>query len=116
MSKNKIKAWLKEHKMELLVGVGTTALVVFLAWLGIKQRKAGKPVLGIVHEIEDIDIKLDTATVTEAWKELGGVNMILNDIKVSDLGELGKDMIKNIPNVTEDTDVSCILGLLGTAE
>lgn len=116
MNTNKIKAWLKEHKVELLVGAGATALVVFLAWLGIKQRKAGKPVLGIVHEIEDIDVKLDTATVNEAWKELGGVNMILNDIKVGDLGELGKDMMKNITNVTENTEVSCILGLLGLEE
>lgn len=114
---NKVKRWFKEHMVEILVcGIGIATIGICVA-LGIKTRKSGKPALGgIIHDIKDIDVKLDTATVTEAWTELGGVNLILNDIKVNDIGELGRDMIKNIPNVTENTTVSCILGLLDTVE
>ena len=49
-------------------------------------------------------------TVTEAWTECGCVNMILNDVKVGDIGELGKDLIKNISGIAEDTTLSCIIG------
>lgn len=108
MNRYEIKRWIREHKVEILVCGFEATMVGFAVALGIKARKSGKPVLGIVHEIKDVNVKLDTATVTEAWTELGGVNMILNDFKVSDIGKLGEDLIKNIPNVTEDTTVSCI--------
>lgn len=113
MKKNEVKAWIKEHKKGIMIGAGFVVVAGVLGYLGIKSYKTKGTVAGIVHKIEDLDIKLDKATVTEAWEELGNVNMILNDFKVSDIGELGKDFIKNIPNVTEDTTLSCIIGIAG---
>lgn len=113
MKKNEVKAWIKEHKRGILIGAGFVVVAAALGYLGVKSYKTKGTVLGIVHKIEDLNIKLDKATVTEAWTELGNVNMILNDFKVGDIGELGKDLIKNIPNVTEDTTLSCIIGIGG---
>lgn len=113
MKKDEVKAWIKEHKKVILIGAGFVVATGVLGYLGIKSYKTKGNVMGIVHKIEDLDIKLDKATVTEAWKELGNVNMILNDFKIGGIGELGKDFIKNIPKVTEDTTLSCIIGIVG---
>lgn len=113
MKKNEVKAWVEEHKRGILIGAGFIVVAAVLGYLGVKSYKTKGTVAGIVHKIEDLDIKLDKATVSEAWTELGGVNLILNDLKVGDIGELGKDFIKNIPNVTEDSTLSCIIGICG---
>lgn len=111
MKKNEVKAWIKEHKTEILIGTGTTIVVAILGYLGIKSRKTGKTVSEIIGGYDQLDIKLDSATVTDMWSEDGLPNMILNDFRVRDIGVLGKDLIKNVPNVTEDTLLTCIMGV-----
>lgn len=90
MKKDEVKAWIKEHKRVIIIGAGSAIVIGVLGYLGVKSYKTKGTVLGICNKIE-VDIKLDNATVTEAWKELGNVNMILDDFKVTDIGELGKD-------------------------
>ena len=112
---DKIKNWCKEHKKVLLIGACSTVVVGTLGYFGVKIKKAGNgtaasKVLGGLKQCEDINVDLDTATVTEAWKEDGLYDFILNDFKVSDIGKLGEDMVKNIPDITEDTTLTCIMG------
>ena len=112
MNKQKLKKWIKEHKKEILIGTASVIAIGTIGYLGIKVGKKTLKINGSVIEanIRDIDVDLDVATVTEAWTEDGVTNMILNDFNVKDIGELGADMIKNIPGVTEDTTLTCFMG------
>lgn len=111
MTRQEMWNYIKEHKKQIIIGtiaaVGTGALIV----LGVKKKSNAKSLSVVSTALnEDIDIHLDTATVTEAWKEGGFINLILNDFKCKDIGELGKDLAKNIPEITEDTTLTCIIG------
>lgn len=111
MNTNKIKTWIAEQKGALILGAVSAVSIGILGYFGVKSHKSTGSVLGTVSGIKDLNIKLDKATVTKAWTEPGGVRMCLHDFQIRDIGELGKDLIKNVPNVTADSALACVLGI-----
>lgn len=131
---NKKLEWIKEHKKEILIGSLATVGTGVLAYLGIKKIANLNPTIDSLESIMSIgekgqildgveslsdsilDISLDSGiTVTEAWKEIDKdgtefVSLILNDFKPADIGKLGEDLVKNVPGITEETILTCMMG------
>lgn len=114
MTRKDIKIKIEEHKKEILIVAGTTITAGVLGYLGIKWNTAhkikGEKIIGALTKSNDIDLKLDTATVTEAWKEGEWINFILNDFKPADIGKLGTELMDKVPEINQDTILTCILG------
>ena len=114
MTRKDIKIKIEEHKKEILTVVGTTITVGVLGYLGIKWNtahkiKGEKIIDALTNKSNDIDLKLDTATVTEAWREGEWINFILNDFKPADIGKLGTDLMSKVPEINDDTILTCVL-------
>lgn len=114
MNTNKIKTWIAEHKGALIVGAGTAVSIGILGYLGVKSYKSTWDVEGVLHGIKDLDISLDKAMVIGALtRRDGGAEMCLTNLRIRDIGELGEDLMKNVPNVTADSAFMCILKIRG---
>lgn len=115
----KCKNFVKKHKWKIIAG-GSLAVIGGIAY-GISKAsvKADK-----LLEIVDVDsgynkfddfmegVELGVGTVDDAWRESArSMDLILNDIKVADVGKLGEGLM-NIDGVNEDTDLSMMLCLL----
>lgn len=116
MVRKDIKIKIKEHKKEILIVAGTTITAGVLGYLGIKGIKwntahkiKGEKIIDALTKSNDIDLKLDTATVTEAWKEGEWINFILNDFKPADIGKLGIELMDKVPEINQDTILTCVL-------
>lgn len=113
MTKKEIFCKIKENKKEILIGAGALIGVGILGYLGVKASSSVK-VDDVINSLPDLssndfDLSLDGATVTEAWREGEFVNLILNDFKAEDIGMLGSELLEKIPEVTEDTVLTCIM-------
>ena len=114
--------WIKKHKKEIAIGTVSTIGAGLLYYkFGIKRPtnveiennkclEVAKNFLKSDQMEKTIDIGI--GTVTDYWKEGTYTNMILNDIKVSDLGLVGEKIIDTIEDITEDTDVTSVLGFI----
>lgn len=113
MTRKEIKDKIKEHRKEILIVAGTTITAGILGYLGIKWNIAhnakGMKIIDALSRSNDIDLKLDTATVTEAWREGEWTNFILNDFKPADIGKLGAELIEKVPEINEDMVLTCVL-------
>lgn len=117
MNKEKVKNYIKRNWVPIAIvaisAVGTGVLVSSC----IKSCKAPVYVPVSAEKLSVgatnvPDLKLDVATVTEAWDWDGDPWLILNDLKVSDLGKLSEELIEKIPGVTGDSIITCEMGLL----
>lgn len=114
--------WIKKHKKEVAIGtVGAVGAGLLYYKFGIKRPTnleiENNKCLEVAKNFLKSDpiektIDIGIGTVTDYWKEGTYTNMILNDIKVSDLGLVGEKIIDTIEDITEDTDVTSVLGFI----
>ena len=115
---NKVITFVKNHKKE--IAFATITLVVGTVMLVVARKKPDIPNTVIEPKIDwkkimDEKIKnlnWSVGTVTDLWNEFeGSTDLIINDITVSNLGDLGEECLK-IDGITSDTKVSMVLSLL----
>lgn len=97
-----MKNWMKEHKKEIAIGIGTVAVGGVLCVLGVKYVKSGKNMTEILESLPD-ESKYNKLELTEgltgmvdeisgpeneAWKDLW-----LGIVPLKDLGKLGEELI-----------------------
>lgn len=125
MTKHKFMEYVKTHKKEIALGaacmVGTGVLIA----LGVKGfrsvKVSGNPVEMIGDIVSSDDNWMErnlvdgftTGKVNDLWNEAGYGNAIVQFFKIKDMGALGEDL-KKIKGITDDTEVSAVLGFVGT--
>lgn len=122
MTRKEIKDKIKEHRKEILIVAGTTITAGVLGYLGIKWNAAhnakGMKIIEALSNSSsgrypwadgNTSLKLDTATVSEVWREGEWTNFILNDFKPADIGKLGAELIEKVPEINEDMVLTCVL-------
>ncbi len=106
------KEFVKEHKKEIAIGL---ACVVGGAVVYKITKKAPK-----FEKLEDCELigsvtvdipQLKIGKIDDLWCDDFGKNLIVNDITVANMGEIGQEFLK-IDGVTEDTVVTGVIGLL----
>ena len=119
MNKNKVLDYIKKNKGKIAIiaastiGAGALVLLSVKGCNSVKQTMASLPVRQLSEREQLLsNVKLATATVTDIWDDGGDPWLILNDLKVSDLGKLSEELIEKIPGVTGDTLITCDMGLL----
>lgn len=121
---NRVVRFVKEHKTEIaFISVAAITGITFLVIGSKKKPNIPKDVIECVptpdwRKLEDERIKnldWELGTLTDLWNEYGCTNAIINDVKVGDLGALGKECMK-IENVTNDTGVTMVIGFLNNDE
>lgn len=113
---NKVLTWVKEHKKAIVIAaggtVGTAVMVILTKKLVLNNNKIPVLFQGVLkngktaYDVKSIGT-FETCRVVDLWKEGDWLDGVMDDIKVSDLGEFGEDLMKNVPGITEDT----ILGM-----
>lgn len=104
----KIKAWLKKHKKEIIVGVvaASGTAIYFL----VKENKVG------IKAGINLSLRfLDGFDNEEEWYCQNGrsdlytnINLNKPDLTLSDLGKLGDVLKENIPMIMEDSKINRI--------
>lgn len=102
----KVKAWLKEHKKELIVGVlaaGGTAAYFLIRDKKIKGLKAG---VRLSFELINGDEDADFYGLRSKSDVYTSLNLYKPGLTVGDLGRLGAELKKNIPSLTDDLPIN----------
>lgn len=98
-----MKNWMKEHKKEIAIGVGTVVVGGVVCVLGIKFKKSGKGLVDIVELLPDRPKynKLElTEELTEMVEEISGPeneawkDLWIGTVSLKDLGKFGEDIMK----------------------
>lgn len=113
MDVKRVLNYAKTHKKEIITGTAIVAGgIVLYAFTKQKPKIDGMKATEVFKSM-DLDKPEDwkLGELTEYWKESGYVNAIVNDIKVSDLGELGEEFIRTGEASAEDT-VSAIISII----
>lgn len=109
----KAKKFVADHKVEIAMSVVTVASVVGLVIIGKRLHDLDSGAFFETIRGKDLDKPdFDLGKIEEFWQDPGvsQKTMIINDIKVGDMGRLGEQFLK-IDGVTNETDISAIIGL-----
>lgn len=110
----KAKTFVKEHKKEILIGTGLVIAggVIFVVTKKKPKFEGARRVIKTSMEYTDLEKpELNIGRIDELWKDECGKMAIVNDFTVADMGSIGQEFLK-IDGVTNDTEVSVIMGLL----
>lgn len=114
----KVKEFVVDHKIEIAVGlcvaVGGGVVLNKIMKSTPKINGAEKVIvkMGDVRIDKNLPIpEVAVGTIDELWVDQWGKNLILNDVTVADLGKIGEEFLK-IDGVTNETEVSAVIGLL----
>ena len=113
MKKSKVLKVVKEHKIEILVGVGTIIGFGLLSYLGIKRSKDTIRINFTEPDITDYLVK--SMARVERYSEKC-LDLWMEGSKLSELGTLGENIIEGIPNTTSDTMVYGVMQILDFKE
>lgn len=114
---NKVLTWIKEHKKAVIIAtgvtVGTAVSVVFTKKLILNNNKIPVLFYGVLKNGKTAeDVKpigtFETCSVVGLWKDRDWLNGVMDDIKVSDIGKFGEDLMKNVPGISKDTILSAV--------
>lgn len=113
----KAKVYVCEHKREFIIGAGLIVVggIVFV----VTKQKPKTVTVDKILEMNPTIPKLDIGTISDLQVyENGNIDLILNDVKLADLGKVGEELIdKFSTEVSPDTAVTALMGLLvDTAE
>lgn len=113
MTKKEVKEFFKNHWKELAAGAAVCVGGVIIYTITKQKPKAISEVVSKVLPNTDLAKPVDwgIGELTELWDEGFGPQAIVNDISVSDLGDLGSELLK-IDGVKENDKVSAILFVL----
>ena len=119
MTKQEIKNFIKEHKKEILIGVGVSVIsgvVYVVTKKHIKPNIVQNVKLNILSNSPEEQARIEAfncgvGTVTDMWDEGGALNFIINDITIDELGLLGQEFSK-LDEVSDKTTISLVVGLI----
>lgn len=118
MDKKNVKEFVKTHKKEIAIAAATVGGVLAFAIIR-KAPKFSKDAVKIdTTQVMDTYLpkpELEFGTLTELWKDEWGINAIVNDITIADLGKFGEQLTK-IDGVENDTVVTAMMGFLEKTE
>lgn len=119
MDKKNVKEFVKTHKKEIAIAAAATVGGVLAFAITRKTPKFSKETIkSVTTQVMPTDIlkpELDFGTLTDLWVDDYGVNAIVNDITVADLGKFGEQLTK-IDGVENDTVVTAMMGFLEKTE
>ncbi len=124
MTKHEFMWYVKNHKKEIALGALCTIGAGVLIALGVKAIQDAKAIeanpVKMIGDIVDDNWEdrnvvegFTTGKVNELWDEGSCKNAIVNFFTIKDMGKLGEDL-KKIEGVTDDTEVTALLGFLDT--
>lgn len=124
MTKHEFVEYVKNHKKEIALGAIGLIGTGLLAAVGVKVSKSikvsGNPVEMVGDIVSDGNWKeinlvdgFTTGKVNDLWNEGGYGNAIVQYFTIKDMGKLGEDL-KKIKGITDDTEVSAVLGFVKT--
>ena len=111
MNKKKVKEFVKKHKKAIALSAiaGVSGGVIFA--ITKKKPKIDKVVEKVVDKWTDVDSsviemgKIEQCDTNGKW-----IDVVVNDINVSDLGKFGEELTK-LEGVESETGVSAIISL-----
>lgn len=110
----KTKTFIKEHKKEILIGTGVVMVsgLIFIVTKKKPKFEGARRVIKTSMGYKDLEKpSLNIGRIDELWQDEFGKIAIVNDFKVADMGAIGQEFLK-IDGVTNETEVSVIMGLL----
>ena len=121
--RGKVKEFFVRNKKRIAYGAGLTVGAVAAVVLGKRYRdwirmKSEQPVAlpeAVVNTVTDDVFKspIGIGTVTDAFQTDFGPELIINDVTLGQMGELGEKLVENVQgNITPDTIVTMSLGIL----
>ena len=124
MTKQEFVEYVRSHKKEIAMGALGLVGTGLLAAVGVKVSKSikvsGNPVEMVGDIVSDGNWKeinlvdgFTTGKVNDLWNEGGYGNAIVQYFTIKDMGKLGEDL-KKIKGITDDTEVSAVLGFANT--
>lgn len=106
------KKFVKEHKKEVITGVCVVVGGAIVYKITKKKPKVETLVHSTTSYIQITEVpKLDVGKIDDLWFDNYGTNLILNDFTIADMGKIGKELTK-IKGITDETEVTAVLGLL----
>jgi hypothetical protein len=117
----KVVNFLKRNKVPILIGIGSGGILLLCSGLlNAKPKITADPINTIMKNTVDnwANIKVDPnplgiGVVKDWWPTAtDGLQAIVDDVPVSDLGNLGKAFANAMENITDDTKVSIMFGVV----
>ena len=110
----KAKTFVKKHKKEIAIGVGTAVIGGVVYMITKKKPKINSIDSFMPIPYKDLEIpKLDIGRIDELWQDKISKMAIVNDFTIADMGDIGQEFLK-IDGVTNETEVSVIMSLVDT--
>lgn len=115
----KIMEWIKEHKVEILIVTGT-AVLGGLCIYGVSKKKPKvdmNKLLDAAHKIKTENLELDGFDVgmcNRAFKysDDGTIGLHIDDVKLEQMGDLGDEIAKRVPDLPTNPNVSVLLSII----
>ena len=102
----RVKHWCKENK-DLLIGTVALTVAGGVGYVVFKKAIPSKAILPSAEAVvKPTLLELTNAAGAEVWPD--GV-AIIETTKLSNLGELGKELIEKVTQYTDDTTVGLII-------
>lgn len=96
-----LKIWIKEHKKEIMIGIGAAGCTAL--YFMTKDKKIS---CGVQLSIDLFNGKIDNIPDTLGKQSLySNINLSNPDLSIKDLGKLGDLIKKTIPDVTNTTTI-----------
>lgn len=109
----KVIEWIKEHKTEILIATGTIVLGGLCVYgISKKTPKVDRGVLNNNHvKCEELKIEgFDVGVCDEVHKyNDGSIALLVDRIKLEQMGDLGGEITKHFPNLPENPNVLALL-------
>lgn len=119
MDKKNIRKFIKTHKKEIAIAAVATVVGSVAFVITRKTPKFAKETIkSVATQVMPTDIpkpELEFGTLTDLWVDDFGVNAIVNDITIADLGKFGEQLTK-IDGVENDTVVTAVMGFINNTE
>ena len=119
MDKKNIREFIKTHKKEIAIAAIATVIGSVAFAITRKTPKFAKETIkSVTTKVMPTDIpkpELEFGTLTDLWVDDFGVNVIVNDITVADLGKFGEQLTK-IDGVENNTVVTAMMGFINNTE
>ena len=123
MSKQKKNEYEIDPKKVLIsrvLGLGVLAVGGYLVYKGIKGNSSviesdnGDLVDNLVKMSKPEKVKInlsETGSITDLWKDGKCTNVLLEDLHVADIGQVGDDLKKYVDGVDENDKVEMLVGI-----
>lgn len=122
---NKTKMWIDKNKKKILIGVAATGTIVLTA-IGVKHlmtkiptktiqsigENAGGVLENAVDAIEPINVSMVTGDVVEALQNNVDAGVVLENVDIGHLGDLGAELVNKFEGV--DCDSVCEVAVTAT--